>query len=229
MGKAINEKTLELNVSAEVLCFLRRTHDPTAYLRGFTQAEEKGCGADLVARFRKGPQCRGSIVMQFKAPLDRSRHPYSYKFELQRSQHEALSKLAQGSREAVWYIFPMYSAWANFDAALPSLLQGTYVARVADMATHVLFGGQKTQTVTCDPTRRRCTWNPEVRLHLLTEVAERWEPLPLARFVAWLSEVDTMCHGLGVTRRRLLRGTWAAIAAARVTETRGGPVPFDIL
>ena len=85
MGKAINEKTLELNVSAEVLCFLRRTHDPTAYLRGFTQAEEKGCGADLVARFRKGPQCRGSIVMQFKAPLDRSRHPYSYKFELSAS------------------------------------------------------------------------------------------------------------------------------------------------
>ncbi|MDE3259832.1 MAG: hypothetical protein OYM47_18525 [Gemmatimonadota bacterium] len=95
----VSEKSLELNVGAELLAFLRGPLEmPKAYLRGLTQREESQEGVDFFAQMT--PETR-VFAFQFKAPRGRGEGE-PYLFTIQRRQHEKLSALAGGSTENVF-------------------------------------------------------------------------------------------------------------------------------
>jgi hypothetical protein len=87
----VSEKSLELNVGAELLEQVRNGLGMSkAYLRGLTQREERQEGVDFFLRL--GPQAR-FFAFQFKAPRgDSDGSPYRY--TIQKDQHEALFDLA---------------------------------------------------------------------------------------------------------------------------------------
>ena len=87
----VSEKSLELNVGAELLMQLRGPWGRRkAYLRGLTQREESQEGVDFFAELAPGTML---FAFQFKAPKgDREWEPY--RFTIQRRQHENLSALA---------------------------------------------------------------------------------------------------------------------------------------
>jgi hypothetical protein len=65
----VSEKSLELNVGAELLAMMRGPWGmPKAYLRGLTQREEKQQGVDFFVQL--GPNAR-IFAFQFKAPKGR--------------------------------------------------------------------------------------------------------------------------------------------------------------
>lgn len=62
----VSEKSLELNVGAELLTLLRNTWGaPKAYLRGLTQREEKQEGVDFFVHLDPATRI---FAFQFKAP-----------------------------------------------------------------------------------------------------------------------------------------------------------------
>jgi hypothetical protein len=62
----VSEKSLELNVGAELLGLLRGSWGmPKAYLRGFTQLEEKQEGVDFFVQLNPATRM---FAFQFKAP-----------------------------------------------------------------------------------------------------------------------------------------------------------------
>jgi hypothetical protein len=98
----ISEKSLELNLGAELLNLLRGPWGmPKAYLRGLTQREERQQGVDFVAQL--DPMTR-IFAFQFKAP--KGRHDGTpYRYTLVREQHDLLHALAQGFRTRSFTFF----------------------------------------------------------------------------------------------------------------------------
>ena len=153
----VSEKSLELNVGAELLALLRdRWHMPKAYLRGLTQREESQEGVDFFAQLT--PQTR-IFAFQFKAPKGR-REGEPYRFTIQRRQHEMLSALAGGSAENVYYVLPFYVTPAKLQHDVPNLLTDTWLLPVASVRGTGVFGGYWTRTVHC--ARRVCVYQPRV-------------------------------------------------------------------
>ena len=93
-GMKVSEKSLELNVGAELLALLRGPMGMRkAYLRGLTQREESQEGVDFFAQLSSRMRI---FAFQFKAPKGR-REGEPYRFTIQRRQHEKLAALAGGS------------------------------------------------------------------------------------------------------------------------------------
>src|SRR5207249_2801844 len=101
----VSEKSLELNLGAEVLYFMRNGWGmPKAYLRGLTQREEKQEGVDFFAQLDPGTRL---FAFQFKAPKGRV-DGAPYRYTLVRDQHNALFSLAQSFPNSVFYVLPFY-------------------------------------------------------------------------------------------------------------------------
>ena len=101
----VSEKSLELNVGAELLARLRGPLNmQKAYLRGLTQREEHRSGADFFARL---PDSSRVFAFQFKAPRGPADGP-PYTYTLSRQQHNSLRSLAVQDPGAVYYVFPFY-------------------------------------------------------------------------------------------------------------------------
>ena len=134
----VSEKSLELNVGAEMLALLReRWRMPKAYLRGLTQREESQEGVDFFAQLT--PQTR-IFAFQFKAPKGRCEGE-PYRFTIQRRQHEMLSALAGGSTGNVFYVLPFYVTPAKLQDDVPNLLADTWLLPVASVRGTGVFGG----------------------------------------------------------------------------------------
>jgi len=72
----VSEKSLELNIGAEILNILR-TKMPKAYLRGLTQAEENKEGPDFFAQLNANVRL---FAFQFKAPHgEKESSPYKHR------------------------------------------------------------------------------------------------------------------------------------------------------
>lgn len=188
-GPRVSEKTLELNVGAEILSLLRRWFHPKAWLRGLTQAEERVEGADFFAVL---PPRTGILAFQFKAPLRaRGRQDIPpYDFRLNRDQHAVLFPLARSHPRSVLYALPFFRGVSKLEAAAPTLLSETWFLRTWDVKL-AHFGTQKTCRVSCVP--GTASINPEIPLHRL-----EWEspaardlvaPAPVERFREWYDEV----------------------------------------
>ena len=130
-GKEVSEKSLELNVCAELLQHIRSWPGcERALWLGLTQAQERRKGLDELIR-NVGPGF--SLMLQFKAPWPTSRVDDLYKFSINERQHEALEQLAGQHPEAVQYVFPLYSKWSKADRYAPDPAQDTWLVPVSSI------------------------------------------------------------------------------------------------
>ncbi len=124
--KEVSEKSLELNVCAEMLQCLRDYPDyRKALWIGLTQREEREQGLDTTIRNADDL----ALMLQFKSPWATYYGDNYYKFSVNKRQHEALLRL--GNPEAVFYAFPLYNRWSKADKDAPDLLQDTWLLPVS--------------------------------------------------------------------------------------------------
>jgi hypothetical protein len=162
----VSEKSLELNVGAELLDLMRNGMGMTkAYLRGLTQREEKQEGVDFFLRL--GPQVR-FFAFQFKAPKGTADEtPYQY--TIQREQHEALFDLAQSASNTVFYVFPRYITPMKLQQDVPNLMNDTWLLSIDQMVPRAVFGTARSKAVRCEGTR--AIINPEYGMHRFQDAA----------------------------------------------------------
>ena len=179
----VSEKSLELNVGAELLFILRNDWGmPKAYLRGLTQLEESQKGVDFFAQL--SPETR-LFAFQFKAPKGKSdTHPYRY--TLKREQHDLLYDLAQNTPRSVFYVLPFYVTEPKLRQDVPILLQDTWFLKLDQMDTGTVFGTKRTTTIQCRP--GSASVNPEYELERFveSEILPREERgIPAEVFAMW--------------------------------------------
>ena len=127
--KKVSEKSLELNICAELLQLIRsRSGCQGALWFGLTQAQERQEGID--ARIRNAGH-GVSIMLQFKAPWATSWENGLYKFSVNEQQHEAMEDLAGRNPNAVHYVFPLFSTWEKADRYAPELARDTWTVPVS--------------------------------------------------------------------------------------------------
>ena len=219
--KEVSEKTLELNVGAEILNYYRiRCGLPKMYLRGLTQQQESVDGVDF---FAKLPSNVRIAAFQFKAPHENANECCPYNFTIQEKQHTNLRKLAKIDKKSVFYVLPFYSSNRKLQKYVPNLLQDTWFLQVNSMETSSVFGGNKSKTVRCDT--RKAYINPEFDLFNLWEFDLRDEAgIPLQEFITWYrsslppteSHYDMEPSTLGRKNPWLFRGLKIAIIADHI-------------
>ena len=135
-GKEVSEKSLELNVCAELLQYIRSWRGcQKALWLGLTQRQERRTGLDeLIRNVGDG----FSLMLQFKAPWPTSVVDNLYKFSINERQHGALEQLASQYPRAVYYVFPLYSQWIKADQHAPDLAQDTWLVPVSSMPLAML-------------------------------------------------------------------------------------------
>ena len=193
----ISEKSLELNVGAELLNHLRGPCGmPKAYLRGLTQREENWQGVDFFAQIDPATRI---FAFQFKAPRG-SGDNVRYKFTLQREQHAKLHALAHTSNDSVFYVLPFYASHEKLQQDVPNLLHDTWFLPVAPMIESAVFGTNKSKVVSCS--RGSATVNPEYELRNASEmeIAHR-AGVPAEQFASWYEKL----RGLNVTDEQRAR------------------------
>lgn len=155
----VYEKTLELNIGAELLTAMRTDWGMRkAYLRGLTQREERTEGTDLFAQL--APDTR-LFAFQFKAPLGKD-DKLPYRYTLKHSQHNALHNLAVMAPHSVFYVFPFYASSKKLRRDLPHLWRDTWLLRAAVLDPNAVFGSAQTKTVRCWP--GTASTNPEYEM-----------------------------------------------------------------
>jgi len=222
MKMKISEKTLELNVGAELLNHLRtKCGWRKMYLRGLTQQQESQDGVDIFAEL--SPRVR-IAAFQFKAPRGKEDH-IPYKFRIQKQQHLNLQKLANIEKNSVFYVLPFYASHDKLCKHLPTLLQDTWFLPVDAMKTDDVFGNDKSRTVHCHP--GYATINPEFALSAVQELDLRENAgVELQDFVNWyresLSLIDEDRDLVTIGRQRknpwLFRGLKVAIIETEQTK-----------
>lgn len=106
----INEKTLELNISIEILESIRENHDLDCYLYAVSQRSEKDAGYDFALRL---PNREDAFICFFqikKAYYLREDGFYNFYINnnSQHNQHKVLFDLSHRfSRETIFYAFPL--------------------------------------------------------------------------------------------------------------------------
>src|SRR6266849_8732355 len=163
----VSEKSLELNVGAELLGLLRSSWGmPKAYLRGLTQQEEKQEGVDFFVQLNPATRL---FAFQFKAPRGKA-EVLPYRYTLVREQHDLLFGLAQLSPNSVFYVFPFYVTSAKLHLDLPQLIQDTWLLNIKQMPTAQIFSGtEETKTIRCQS--GTATVNPEYELQRLNDIS----------------------------------------------------------
>ena len=205
----VSEKSLELNVGAELLALLRGTMGMRkAYLRGLTQREESQEGVDFFAQLSSRTRI---FAFQFKAPKGR-REGEPYRFTIQRRQHEKLAALAGGSAGNVFYVLPYYVLPAKLQRDVPNLLDDTWFLPVGSMGGTNPFGTYETRTMSCK--RGLASINPDYELRAAGEL-EPGDGIPVRRFAEWYADLHENSEGTIGRRGRkdpwLVRGLRVAI------------------
>lgn len=181
----VSEKSLELNVGAELLARLRGPMNmPKAYLRGLTQREESRNGVDFFVQL---PPTVRIFAFQFKAPRGPSDN-LPYRFTLSRKQHGLLHSLAQNDPDAVHYVLPFYVSTRKLVRYVPNLVQDTWLLPAAPLDVRSVFAGQKTKRIRCVPGTAYI--NPEYEMKNLGKVMLSWEGgIRPSRFAEWYRDL----------------------------------------
>lgn len=199
----VSEKSLELNIGAELLALLRgQMKMPKSYLRGLTQKEESECGVDFFVQL---PPTVRIFAFQFKRPLGRS-DSLPYKFTLSRKQHKMLHELARYYVGAVHYVLPFYASTQKLVRDLPTLSQDTWLLPVAPLDVFTVFADQNTKRIQCRP--GTVSVNPEYEMKNLAKIALSWEDgIYPDRFAEWYRELRSRDYD-NFTRRspQIVRG-----------------------
>ena len=135
--KEISEKSLELNVCAEFLQYIRSWPGcARALWFGLTQAQERQDGIDEYIRNVGGGL---ALMLQFKAPWYSSSADL-YRFSINEEQHDALEQLSSIRGDSVYYVFPLYNKWHKADSHAPDLSQDTWLVPIASIPSSTLVG-----------------------------------------------------------------------------------------
>jgi hypothetical protein len=177
----VSEKSLELNIGAEILNLMRTSWQmPKAYLRGLTQAEERQEGVDFFAQL--SPNAR-IFAFQFKAAHGKNEST-PYKYTIVRYQHDPLFQLSQSSPRGVFYVFPYYVTFKKLQKDVPNLMLDTWFLNVRQMNPPQLFGNFKSRTIRCS--NGKAVVNPEYGLERLRDMhVNREEAVPARTFADW--------------------------------------------
>ena len=208
----VSEKSLELNVGAELLTLMRGPwRMPKAYLRGLTQREEGQEGVDFFAQL---PRATRIYAFQFKAP--KGRHEGEpYRFTIQRRQHGKLYTLARSSPGGVYYVLPYYVSPAKLEWGVPHLLRDTWFLRVSGMRVVDVFGTYQSRTMRCSG--GMASVNPDYALQRGAEM-EPDPGIPVGLFAEWYASLrDEDDEVMDVKVRRspwLVRGLRVAVVPA---------------
>lgn len=188
----VSEKTLELNIGAEILGVIRSQPGLSkAYLRGLTQREEKAEGADFIAQLDASTRL---FAFQFKAPKGRV-ETAPYRYTLAKYQHSALHDLARTMPRCVYYVFPFFVTPTKVQAEVPNLADDAWLLDIRGLNTAALFGKAKTLTVSC--TKGKATINPEFDMTALssTEFTREHGGTP-EHFADWYSRFRQSSQGV---------------------------------
>lgn len=128
-----NEKTLELNVSSNMLDRIRVNH-PNAFLYGYTmQYEEPRNGLDTSLNL---PGNHRLFSFQFKKPKKQEGDVFWFKFNdsTHNLQHNIMHVTAAATAplSTVFYALPAYYEMDNFEDNSPNFLQQTFFIDVMD-------------------------------------------------------------------------------------------------
>lgn len=211
----VSEKSLELNVGAELLnrmrCFwgMRK-----AYLRGLTQREEHQEGVDFFAEM---PSSTRVFAFQFKAPKGQWGDRIPYRFTIQRKQHDKLSALASVCPAGVFYVLPFYVLPVKLQCDLPHLLRDTWFLRVAGMPTSKLFGSNRTKTLRCQPGLASINPNYEMVRASQMELSPD-AGIPVRQFAEWYTDLHDPSDELERRSPWLVRGLRVAIVQPDTAE-----------
>lgn len=210
--RKVSEKSLELNVGAELLTLFRgRWGMPKAYLRGLTQAEEDREGADFYVELNPAARI---FAFQFKAPRA-GRESMPYRFTLRREQHTRLRQLARMAPNSVYYVFPFYITPVKLRQDVPHLLRDTWVLAVDAMRTAQTFGADQSRTIRCEA--GIATVNPKFELFRFVDDARlNSQGIPVKAFAAWYGHRVHTERSVAEARGRdpwLIRGLKLVIVA----------------
>lgn len=146
----VSEKTLELNICAEILSLIRSLPGcQKAFWIGMKQDQEARLGLDeLISNVPAGMH----LALQFKAPRSRPPNQIPYRYAINDRQNSNLLTLATHRPQAVYYVFPHYNTFMQMRSNSPTLLSDTYFLRVHDLQSLPLSNNKLgTHTVLTDP------------------------------------------------------------------------------
>ncbi|MFH2203119.1 MAG: hypothetical protein ABIJ96_08405 [Elusimicrobiota bacterium] len=126
--KEVSEKTLEINICAELLGQIRGwpgCHHATWI--GMKQDQEFRNGLDGLVRNAPGFH----MMLQFKSPSPTPRDTFPYRFRIGGHQYRALRRLSNLHPHAVHYVFPLFNTLRALGGACPHLLGGTHFLPVS--------------------------------------------------------------------------------------------------
>ncbi len=125
----VAEKTLELNLTAELLDYYRRTINPACFFKGLTLREEGIWGYDT--SLVRGGTVSEILFFQYKAFRKNKQH-FFINNNRNKDQHQLLLNIALTPR-SVFYIFPLFNTDLDVSKASPNLLQKTYFVDVSEI------------------------------------------------------------------------------------------------
>jgi hypothetical protein len=139
----VSEKTLELNICAEMLGLIRSLPNcQAAFWIGMKQDQEARNGLDeLISNLPAGQH----LLLQFKAPWSRPPNTVPYKFTISDRQNGNLLRLAARRPDAVYYVFPHYNTFTQMRSNSPVLLSDTHLLKVEDLR-HLPFSTNRLGT-----------------------------------------------------------------------------------
>lgn len=127
----VSEKTLELNVAAEIVQTIRGAPGcEAAFWIGMKQHQKALNGIDEV--LSNLPSAK-HLALQFKAPRARPPDTAPYVFAINEHQHSPLCRLAASRPNAVFYVLPHYNSFPSVRQRSPSLLDDTWFFRISDI------------------------------------------------------------------------------------------------
>jgi hypothetical protein len=191
-----NEKTLELNITHEILQICRR-HDPQAFTLGTTLIQERNTGYDSGTLARMPRTCLTSPLQykraKYKFPIATG---FRYVFEINNNtyhdQHLILYyHLAGGRRNVAYYALPAVQDTTEFLNWIPRLLSRTFFLDVAQIFPQNV--GFQTHQIVLDPqTRTAALRSKETKVEVVS--AEEYQGLIAERRIGMtLSELlETM-------------------------------------
>lgn len=183
MAKRLNEKTLEINVCAELTNYFRLFGFQSVW-RGLSQHEEKRWGFDGATQLPNGRL----IFFQWKASKGISQRGGGYKFMLDDEQMKRLVRLAKRYPQAVYYGLPQVADWGDFRKQGFHALPETRFLEVGQLQGHPSLGqqGSHTATIINNGSQVRVTSKPKEYSALRIDTLfgdERINPLVLDLFL----------------------------------------------
>ncbi len=215
MRKQVSEKTLELNIAAELLQVIRALPGcERAFWIGLKQDQEARWGMDeLIRNVPRGYH----LALQFKAPKALPLDALPYSFTINDRQNRSLLRLARAGRDAVYYVFPHYNSLSRLGSSIPTLLADTWFLRVFDLdglqpssnlqGTHAVKSRGTMVDVYSDPYSVKATTVEGIKRMLRdSHIGPRHSLLPHTLLHEWIEE---FCHEPSEDRRiigQLFRG-----------------------